>query len=861
SSRIAGDDRYGTAIAASQAAFKDGSAQNVVIVNGYATVDGLTASYLAGVANAPILYVDQNGANDATKAELKRLGAKNIWLVGGTTVIPQSVQDAMSGAGYTVNRINGSDRYETAKLIAEAGAKISGKQPSKVFVASGTSFADALAVSPIAYAKGYAIALTDKDSTSDFTKKELGNIGTNTKILVGGTAVVSDAVAKDLTVSQRVAGDDRGVTANLIADWANANEGFNASQAALVGGTNGNGADSLVGASVLGKTMTALHFAGWDSTTTWFKDHSAQLTGAGVIFGGKAAVSDSQVSVVQSAAQSVAAAVGMVVTAASSTGFSYADAASQGAKKVTFKSSDKYVVSGSAATQGAFVSSLAVGATVSINVAADGSATYSLTPLTSTGYSTGLIGAFDTGSGSGHHNFTVVEPITGVALPFLSASATQYDYTTGGAYVSYTVDGQSVSQGIFEGAISLGDSITVTGTGADLNHIRTVALVSGSLTGTVAAVNTASGVITAGGSAAATGLRVKTTAGATFDVPLPGSGDGVSIDGTASTVTAFNGTTTAPAVTSPVSVGDQITYAKAGGVQKFTLVNSAPSKLAGYVSDQSGAYASGVFTADNSTLKYWSPAGTLTSVSYSNVSRFVVDGTVASKTDFVAALTAGDAVVYQPADTTTNTVSSLTLTSKPLMGTVAIGDASSANHTVTVADADGDTVATTVRYDLATSIYSAGTGSNVYTIDGTTATLAQFDAMVGRIASGARQGTVQASINSGTVTWALSTTTFSAAPVIVSASSAHTTTITVTFNKPVNNASAANADWTVTGATLGSTAPAWSNNNTTLTLTLSAATTAGNAYSVAPASAAKAALYTDTYGTALGTSSISFNAS
>ncbi|MGQ7353192.1 cell wall-binding repeat-containing protein, partial [Quadrisphaera oryzae] len=190
---------------------------------------------------------------------------KNIWLIGGTTVIPTSVETAIKGDGYTVNRINGSDRYETAKLIAAKGIELNGgKKPSKVFVASGTSFADALAVSPVAFVKGYPIALTEKDSTSQFTKDELGAIGTDAKILVGGTAVVSDKVAADLSIKSdaRVAGDDRAVTANLVADWAIKSEGFNPANAALVGGTNGNGADSLVASALLGKSFTTLHFAG-----------------------------------------------------------------------------------------------------------------------------------------------------------------------------------------------------------------------------------------------------------------------------------------------------------------------------------------------------------------------------------------------------------------------------------------------------------------------------------------------------------------------------------------------------------------------------------------------------------------------
>ncbi|MEH3076209.1 MAG: cell wall-binding repeat-containing protein [Quadrisphaera sp.] len=852
--RIQGDDRYGTAIAASKAAFD--KADNVILVNGYATVDGLTASYLAGVANAPILYVSDKGADDATKAEIKRLGAKNIWLVGGTTVIPTSVETAIKGDGYNVSRINGSDRYETAAMIAEAGIKLNGgKKPSKVFVASGTSFADALAVSPVAFVKGYPVILTDKDSTSDFSKKELGNIGTDNKILVGGEAVVSKKVQADLSIKDemRVAGADRAVTANLVSDWAKKSEGFNPANAALVGGTNGNGADSLVAAPLLGKSYTTLHFAGWDATAVYMKDHSAELTGKGFVFGGKAAVSDGQVSSAQSAAQSVAAAAGQVVTAVSNSGFSYADAASQAAKKVSYKSTDKYLVSGSAATQGAFASAIGIGSTVSVVVAGDVT-TYNLTPLASTGYSSGVVGSYVL---STTHTLTVIEPITGVALPFMGTTAASpaWDYTSAGtAFINYTVDGQSVSKGIFEGALSLGDSISVKGTGADLNNIRTVALTSGSLTGTIT-----SPTFDSTNTGQLTGFSVKTTSGAVLGpiaVADMTTSDTFSIDGTASSKATFVGSGLISATTaSPVSTGDQVTYSKAGGVQKFTLVNAAPSKLAGAVSDATGSYSSGVFTPSSTSLKYFSPAGTLTTVNYSDITRYVVDGTIASKSDFVAALTAGDSVVYQPADTTTSAVATLTLTSKPLAGAVAVGDASSTNHTVSVLNADNDTVGTTVRYDVVTSVYSAGTGAIVYTIDGSTSTLAQFDAMVNRVQTGARQATVQASIVNGTVTWALSTTNFSAAPAPISITKGASNVVVVTFNKPVTAGSgSAYTDWTITnGGT--ATAYAWSANNTVLTFTGSAITT--GTVTVAPVNATKAALYTDTYGTSVGTSSIS----
>ncbi|MGQ7294950.1 cell wall-binding repeat-containing protein [Quadrisphaera sp. KR29] len=304
--RVAGADRVATAIEASKLAFPDaGKTENVVLVNGFATVDGLTASYLAGVANAPILYIDEKGADKATQDEIKRLGAKHVWLVGGTAKIPTSVEEAIKADGKTVHRVSGKDRYETAAAIAEAGAKLAGKKPAKVLVASGESFADALAVSPVAYGKGYPIILVKKDEAPEASKKELGDLGANTKILVGGKAVVSEGVEKELTITTRVSGADRAVTANLVAEWAKTSEGFKKDHAILVGGGRDNGADSLVASAFGGKAGFNLHFAGWDATETYLRNHSSELTGRGFVFGGKAAVPDAQVEAAQKAAQTV----------------------------------------------------------------------------------------------------------------------------------------------------------------------------------------------------------------------------------------------------------------------------------------------------------------------------------------------------------------------------------------------------------------------------------------------------------------------------------------------------------------------------------------------------------------------------
>lgn len=569
--RIQGDDRYGTAIAASKAAFD--KADNVILVNGYATVDGLTASYLAGVANAPILYVSDKGADDATKAEIKRLGAKNIWLVGGTTVIPTSVETAIKGDGYNVQRINGSDRYETAAMIAEAGIKLNGgKKPSKVFVASGTSFADALAVSPVAFVKGYPVILTDKDSTSDFSKKELGNIGTDNKILVGGEAVVSKKVQADLSIKdeQRVAGADRAVTANLVSDWAKKSEGFNPANAALVGGTNGNGADSLVAAPLLGKSFTTLHFAGWDATATYMKDHSAELTGKGFVFGGKAAVSDGQVSAAQSAAQSAAAVSAFIVTELPEANkVNYADTVQNKIVTVSYNASDVYVVDGKPATYASFSTQLSKGDTLSVTKDSAGKSTFTLTNVKSTDYTKGLITDF-TKPATLATSVTVGEALSGVGLNTI---------TLGGTYQIYTVDGASVSQAVFTQALNKGDFVEVKGSGADVSNVQTVALTNAKLAGTLSGLSGST-------------FKIKPAVGAAVgDFTAAASGDTLTVDGKAVAQADFN---------KALSNGDSVSFSYTGGVQTITLVNAAPNVSTGQAKLSGGAAATqsnGILTA------------------------------------------------------------------------------------------------------------------------------------------------------------------------------------------------------------------------------------------------------------------------
>ncbi|WP_432563729.1 cell wall-binding repeat-containing protein [Kineococcus sp. SYSU DK003] len=302
--RIAGPDRFATAVAASQLLEPtDGAATDVVIVNGYATIDGLTASYLAGLKSAPILYTDTAAVPAVTTAEIDRLGAANVWIIGGTNRIPTAQEDAWKAAGKTVTRIAGADRYQTAALVAEAGGTAeegdnpNGNAPEQVFIASGTATADALAAGPIAWARNYPILLTEAGTLPEVTQTALEELGTDERVVLGSTGSISEAVYTQADATQRLGGTSRQDTATQIADYATSSQNFDTQSVALVGGTDATAADALAAAPVAGSQGVPLLFLDFDgtpgaTTTAYLSEHKANYTGRGTgwIFGGTSAV-------------------------------------------------------------------------------------------------------------------------------------------------------------------------------------------------------------------------------------------------------------------------------------------------------------------------------------------------------------------------------------------------------------------------------------------------------------------------------------------------------------------------------------------------------------------------------------------
>ncbi|MCR8670929.1 ExeM/NucH family extracellular endonuclease [Agrococcus sp. HG114] len=210
----AGTDRYESNVAVSRALFAPGT--DVIIASGAVFADALTAGPAAASAGASLLLSPQAALLPVTLDELERLQPGTVTIVGGTPSVSTAVVDQVMAAvpGAEVSRIAGSDRFETAALIADRYFGTA----EHAFIASGEHFADAVSASGVAAAMGESpVLLTPNDRTSAFTSAALESLGATAATVLGSSATISDftearyetETGLDLT---RVAGTDRYAT-------------------------------------------------------------------------------------------------------------------------------------------------------------------------------------------------------------------------------------------------------------------------------------------------------------------------------------------------------------------------------------------------------------------------------------------------------------------------------------------------------------------------------------------------------------------------------------------------------------------------------------------------------------------------
>ena len=282
-SRLAGADRYATAVAVSQAGWPEG-ADAAVLATGRDFPDALAASVLAGAVEGPLLLSAEDRLLPAVAEELARLGVERVFVVGA---VSESVDEAVRSMGVHTRGVRGRDRYETAARVA---GQVAGSGTEGVYLVTGEGFADALAVGSVAAGQGWPILLTPPQGHPRLASW-VDALGAEQVVVVGGTSAVSDAALEGLTdvEVERIAGPNRAATAVAVAQVARG-RGYGADPLVASGTAF---ADGLAGGVLAARWQRPLLLTGGDRLAPqvhgWINDERSERV---TVLGGKAVISE-----------------------------------------------------------------------------------------------------------------------------------------------------------------------------------------------------------------------------------------------------------------------------------------------------------------------------------------------------------------------------------------------------------------------------------------------------------------------------------------------------------------------------------------------------------------------------------------
>lgn len=189
--RFAGTNRYDTAV---KVANTIGTANGIVIANGYVFQDALSVSSIAAKLGMPIILVPKDSFDSSSNCVLSYIKGKNIpktYVVGGTDVISSKVADSFANVD---TRIDGATPYErNINTIKKFEDKL---DLSSIFIASGSDYSDGLCISSLAAKLSAPVILVKSTSMDTVTQNYIAEIGASVKNIYvsGGTGAVSQSV-------------------------------------------------------------------------------------------------------------------------------------------------------------------------------------------------------------------------------------------------------------------------------------------------------------------------------------------------------------------------------------------------------------------------------------------------------------------------------------------------------------------------------------------------------------------------------------------------------------------------------------------------------------------------------------------
>ncbi len=232
---IEGSDRYLTNIATTRASFGTGTCDTLIVATGGNYPDALGAAALAGAAKAPVVLVAGDVLRGDIKTEMLRLTSgkpkKTVYILGSTKAVSAKMEASIKSAigapssARIYARLQGADRYGTARAVASAVATLAGPRKT-AFIVKGADFPDALLAGPVAFDATMPILLVSTAWDANLGAN-LRSIGASDCVIIGATSNVNTTIETQLKtllgsshVTRPCANADRYAQGVAVANWA-----------------------------------------------------------------------------------------------------------------------------------------------------------------------------------------------------------------------------------------------------------------------------------------------------------------------------------------------------------------------------------------------------------------------------------------------------------------------------------------------------------------------------------------------------------------------------------------------------------------------------------------------------------------
>lgn len=203
--RIFGEDEYKTSIEISKSLWQ--TSKNVILVSEDDYENSLCAPLLARYLKAPIIFTAKDFLREDVEAEIERLKAEDVYIVGNVHSISDDVIKKLNEKGLNCVIIGGKDRYDTSVEI-ERFIKENFNLTGKAILVSGENPADVLSASFVGARLRMPVLLIKKDNIPDSVKLFIGDNKISKFYIMGGEDIISDSAISGFEDIERIFGSD-----------------------------------------------------------------------------------------------------------------------------------------------------------------------------------------------------------------------------------------------------------------------------------------------------------------------------------------------------------------------------------------------------------------------------------------------------------------------------------------------------------------------------------------------------------------------------------------------------------------------------------------------------------------------------